>query len=149
MTAEFAVAVHAMELLHHKGAVLSSETIAQNVCTHPVRVRRVLAKLERAGLVTGKNGQQGGYCLAHTAAEITLLDIFNAVCTTLFKTVWRSGDIDMDCMIASGMAGVMDDVYEAVDQSGRETLRGITLADIDHRLFQNGGQLTDCHKKEQ
>ena len=135
MTAEFAVAVHAMELLHHKGTVLSSETIAQNVCTHPARVRKVLSKLEKAGLVEGRNGQQGGYQIARPAPEITLLDIFDAVCDALLKNAWRSGDMDCECMVASGMADVMDGVYTAVEKTGRETLAAMTLADVDRQLF--------------
>jgi len=146
MTAEFAVAVHAMELLHHKGDVLSSETIARNVCTHPARVRKVLAKLEKAGLVEGRNGQQGGYCLVRSAEEITLLHIFDAVCSTLVKGTWRSGDMDQDCMVASGMAAVMDGVYTAVEESGRETLSHITLADVDRQIL--AGSSSQQNSKE-
>ena len=135
MTAEFTVAVHAMELLHHKGTVLSSEAIAQNVCTHPARVRKVLSKLEKAGLVEGKNGQQGGYQFTRPAQEITLLDIFDAVCDTLLKNAWRSGDLNCECMVASGMADVMDGVYTAVEKTGRETLAAMTLTDVDRQLF--------------
>lgn len=47
MNSEFIVAVHAMVFLHHKADTLSSETLAENVCTNPVRIRRVLAKLKR------------------------------------------------------------------------------------------------------
>jgi len=137
MTAEFLVAVHAAVYLGHKGGSCSSEEIAQNVCTNPARVRKVLSKLERAGLTTGKNGYLGGYSLAADPAKITLADILDALDETLVAPRWRSGSLDMDCRIASGMAAVMDEVLRDVNRSGRETLRGITVRELEHRLFQD------------
>ena len=65
MNSEFCVAVHALVFLSHKQASLSSETLAKNICTHPARVRRVMAKLKRAGLVHTKEGVDGGYQFPH------------------------------------------------------------------------------------
>ena len=47
MNSDFSLALHALVLLHRRGGVQSSEAMAQNICTNPVRVRRVLAKLKR------------------------------------------------------------------------------------------------------
>ena len=67
MNSEFIVAVHAMVFLHHKADTLSSETLAENVCTNPVRIRRVLAKLKKAGLVETREGRTaGGYSYQKT-----------------------------------------------------------------------------------
>ena len=64
MTAEFIVAIHAIEFLNHKKAAFSSEEIAQNVCTNPARVRKVLLKLKAAGLVRGEvDGPRTCYCI--------------------------------------------------------------------------------------
>ncbi|WP_320912645.1 Rrf2 family transcriptional regulator, partial [Eisenbergiella porci] len=52
MTSEFGMAVHALTFLNHKGEMVSSEVLAENICTNPARVRKVMAKLKRAGLVT-------------------------------------------------------------------------------------------------
>ena len=49
MTSEFGIAVHAMVFLHHKGDMVSSEVLAENICTNPARVRKVMAKLKRGG----------------------------------------------------------------------------------------------------
>ena len=54
MTSEFGIAVHAMVFLHHKGDMVSSEVLAENICTNPARVRKVMARLKRAGLVSTK-----------------------------------------------------------------------------------------------
>ena len=46
MTSEFAIAVHALVYLNHKGETVSSEALAENICTNPARVRKVMAKLK-------------------------------------------------------------------------------------------------------
>ena len=135
MTAEFIVAIHAMEFLNHRGDAVPSEEIAENVCTNPARVRKVLLKLKEAGLVESHSGAEGGYALIGDAKTVTLLDIFDAVGSRFIKVSWRSGDAEMDCPIASGMAPIMDEVFLRLDGCCRDTLKNITIADIDGRLF--------------
>lgn len=135
MTAEFIVAVHALEVLNHRKEALSSETIAENVCTNPARVRKVLHKLKSAGLVESRNGAEGGYAFTADASCVTLLDIFDAVGSKFIKVSWRSGSAEMDCPIAAGMAPIMDGVFAGLDACCRTSLSATTLADIDGRLF--------------
>ena len=106
MTSEFAIAVHALVYLHHKNAVLSSEELAENICTNSARVRKVMAKLKKKELIGTKEGIKGGYHMSLDASEITLGDICEALQVDIVKAAWRSGSMDMDCMIASGMAAV-------------------------------------------
>ena len=72
MTSEFAIAVHALVYLNHKGETVSSEALAENICTNPARVRKVMAKLKKAGLVATKEGVDGGYHFIKAPAEVTL-----------------------------------------------------------------------------
>ena len=140
MTAEFIVAIHAIEFLNHKREALSSEVIAENVCTNPARVRKVLHKLKAAGLLESKNGVEGGYMFTADAAKVTLLDIFDAVGNKFIKVAWRSGSAEMDCPIACGMAPIMDDVFAKLDSCCRTALSSMTVEDIDDRLFAGGLQ---------
>ena len=43
MDSSFNLAVHALVCMSHSGRSLSSEALAENICTNPTRVRRVLA----------------------------------------------------------------------------------------------------------
>ena len=55
MTSEFAIAVHALVFLNHKGETLSSDALADNVCTNPARVRKVMApEIRRSGGEPGR-----------------------------------------------------------------------------------------------
>lgn len=135
MTAEFIVATHALVFLNHRKENVSSEEIAKNVCTNPARVRKVLAKLKKAGLIVTKGGMEGGYGFWGTPEKVTLQQVYEALETSMINIKWRSGGIDKDCVIASGMGEVMDDVFASVEKSCRQTLATITIADIDRRLF--------------
>ena len=57
MDGSFNLAVHALVCLSHSGRSLSSEALAENICTNPARVRRVMAGLKRAGMVETREGQ--------------------------------------------------------------------------------------------
>ena len=72
MTSEFAIAVHALVYLHHKNAVLSSEELAENICTNSARVRKVMAKLKKKDLIGTKEGIKGGYHMSLDAPRLLL-----------------------------------------------------------------------------
>lgn len=140
MTAEFIVAAHSLAYLNHKGDYRSSEEIAENVCTNPARVRKVMTKLKRAGLVKTHAGFVGGYRLAKPPQTVTLRDVFYAVGKRIVKVTWRSGSPDMDCPIAAGMRPYMDALFDSLDACCAERLAKTTLADIDRALFADKGE---------
>ena len=135
MTSEFSVAVHALVFLNHKQTLVSSETLSENICTNPARVRKIMAKLKKANLVETREGTDGGYLFTADPAEISLDQIGKAFDAQYVCASWRSGNSEMKCLIASGMAGVMDDIYNQLNDECVKKLKKITLADIDHRIF--------------
>lgn len=137
MTAEFTVAVHALVFLYHKGTAFNSEAIATNVCTNPARIRKVLAKLKAAKLVETKGGAEGGYTFAGDGS-MTLADVYSAVGAHAAKTEWRSGNPCLDCPIASGMAPLMDTIFNELDDACRATLQRTTIAALEAQLCKKG-----------
>jgi Rrf2 family protein len=76
----FSVGVHALVLLAQEPeSVRTSETIAGNLGTNPVVIRRVFSLLQQAGLVVSHKGPSGGSQLALPAREITLKQIYKAL----------------------------------------------------------------------
>ena len=61
MDSSFNLAVYALVCLSHSGRSLSSEALAENICTNPTRVRRVQAVLKKAEIVETREGLDGGY----------------------------------------------------------------------------------------
>ena len=137
MTSDYCVAVHALVYLNHKAKVLSSEVLADNICTNPARVRKVMAKLKKAGFVKTKEGSEGGYLFDQDADQVTLDQIAQALEIRFVDTAWKSGDTDMKCLVASGMAGLMDEIFDDLNEQCRKRLKEITIGTLDHRIFGN------------
>ncbi len=135
MNSDFNIAVHALVYLDHKNTQLSSEELAENICTNPARVRKVMAKLKLAGLVSTKEGAVGGYQMERPAHDIDLAQISRILDVTFVKTNWSSGDPDMECLVASGMANIMDGIYDDMNTLCRERLSTITILDIEKTIF--------------
>lgn len=140
MTNEFTIAVHALVYLNHKGCSIASGELAKNICTNAACIRKVLAKLKKAGLVATKEGIDGGYLFTGNPDEVTLADVSAALDQQFVSPGWHSGDADMPCLIASGMAGIMDSVYARLDECCRQSLNTVTIASIDQKIFQNKKQ---------
>lgn len=136
MTSEFAIAVHALVYLNHRQETVSSETLASNVCTNPARIRKVMAKLKKAGIISTKEGLEGGYHLDNDPSCVTLRQVCDALEVEFVSSSWKSGDQGMDCMIASGMADIMDNIYEDLDELCKKRLEGITIAAIENKIFE-------------
>lgn len=135
MTSEFCIAVHALVYLNHKQCTISSEQLAHNICTNPARIRKVMAQLKKAGLVETREGVDGGYLFTKEPQEVDLCQIGKALETRYVGTSWRSGAQDMECLVASGMAGIMDEILGELNQVCKERLSNITLDSIDKRIF--------------
>ena len=134
----FSVAVHALVYLNHKKCVLTSEELAANICTNPARVRKIMAALGKAGFVETRSGHIGGYCFHASADTLTLASVAEAMDTRFVSAAWRSGDTDMDCLVATGMADIMDSIYLRLDALCQSELGSITIGDIDRKIFGQG-----------
>lgn len=136
MNSDFVVAVHALVFLRHKRDTRSSLDIAENVCTNPVRVRRVMSELCKAGLVESRRGQQNSGYFYEENKTITLAQVALVFGEAMVEVGWRSGESEADCPICAGMAGYTDDLYAAMNRRCMDYLQTITIEDVEHELFQ-------------
>ena len=134
MTAEFALAIHGLVYLYHRGKMVTSEELAQNICTNPARVRKVMAKLHKAGLINASEGKGSGYLVTDNSGSINLLQVLHALSEMPVNQKWRSGEINRPCQISSGMAEVMDGVYSGMNRCCCDYLATRTIADISMQL---------------
>lgn len=135
MKSDFILAVHGLVYLKHKGCIISSEELAKNICTNPARVRKVMSKMKKLGLVTTKEGHVGGYCPCPNLGNASLEQIAAGMHTVFVEAKWHSGSDKMHCLISSGMAGIFDDIYAKLDQRCKEELGGITIGKIEREIF--------------
>jgi len=135
MNSDFTVAVHALVFLGLRGERLSSEALAESICTNPARVRKVIAKLHRAGLVDTREGSEGGCRLAVAPEAVNLAQVADALETVFVESAWRSGDPERDCPVCAGMGALMDELLFELDSACRARLRELTLADLGRKLL--------------
>lgn len=64
---------------YHGPDMISTQTIARWVNVNASRVRQIVARLVRAGLLASTRGGDGGVVIGRDPAGITLLDVFDAV----------------------------------------------------------------------
>ncbi|MGW7758975.1 Rrf2 family transcriptional regulator [Streptomyces violaceusniger] len=127
------IAAHALTwigLYQRRGhEVATSEQIATSVNTNPVVIRRLLAELRKAGLVDSRRGAGAGWMLSRDLADITLLDVYEAVEAGPIFALHRSTP-DLECVVGHGIGPVMTAVYREIDATLRQDLARTTLADI-------------------
>ena len=134
MNSDFCVALHALIYLDHKATSLSSEALAENICTNAARVRKVLAKLKDTGYVRTHAGIDGGYEFAGNAQKVTLADVARAIGADFVEMRWKSGSDEKNCRISSGMAGAMDGIVGGLNALCERHLQKTTVADIEKQL---------------
>lgn len=131
MNSEFVIAVHSLVLLAHRpDGMATSEEIAENVCTHPARVRKVLSCLRKQGYIDTREGPGGGYRLLGQPGDVTLADVYRALTAGSLAPTWCSGDPEKDCIVSSNMAEVMNAVFCGADRQIEQYFEGITIGSM-------------------
>lgn len=133
---DFIVGTHALVYLGHKDDAFNSEELAENICTHPARVRKVLALLKKSGLVETREGLGGGYKITKPLREISLKEVQESLNKPFLSAGWHSGNEEDECLVCSGMATVTDEIYHELNGVITDKLSNIFLSDIESRLIE-------------
>lgn len=136
LNSEFMIAVHCLVYLNHvPGNMANSEQLADNICANAARIRKVMRMLKKNGLISTKEGINGGYIFKHNPKDVTLGDIYELTSTNSLSSNWRSGDIDKDCTISSGIGDVMTDIFIEGDKHYKLFLDQLSIQDVIDKLF--------------
>lgn len=114
---------------HRCGRDATSSELAMSVNTSPSFVRRVLAKLSKAGLIRTVTGKAGACWLARDAKDISLLDIYLAVGAPkafAIHTYAEQKQCPVSCQIKTSLEQALKKTQKAMEES----LRQISLAEI-------------------
>ena len=130
----FAVSVHILAYLaFRRGAAVPSAEIAGSVSTNPVVIRRLLSVLVKARLVSAQKGATGGFALASSPQNISLLDVYRAVEPPPNHGL-RTFTPNHKCPVGAKIESILHGVF-FIAQAGMETeLARFTLAAIDQKL---------------
>ena len=131
---QFAIATHIMASLGYAGGgEVHSAEIAGSVNTSASFVRRILARLSKAGLVQTSTGKGGACWLARSPRDISLLEIYCAVDAPKAFAIHQY-PAEKRCTVSCGIKSVLEQVLEETQQAFEQRLRRISLAQVVSEL---------------
>ena len=111
---------------------MTSEVMAQTYGTSPVVLRRVLAQLQRAGLVETRRGVNGGSVLARDPGRITVRDAYEAV--TDEPDLMSRHPEDCAGRVEQAMAQFVNSLMSDAERALLERLDSVTIAEMDVQI---------------
>ena len=126
----FAFAVHVLAVLAlREEEAVTSEMLAGSVNTNAVVIRRILADLRRAGLVTTCKGVGGGAWLTRKPSEITLDEVYRAVegCPGFSMHPHQP---NQRCLVGRRIEEVLTGVFNSAQTALEQALSRRTLAEV-------------------
>lgn len=130
----FAISLHILTLLEKaNGELLSSDYIAGSININPVLVRKELINLRNSGLVTSKEGKNGGAVLTKSADKISLDEVYSAVKQNNLLGVSKNTP-NPHCPVGKQINKHLDALYESTEKILLKELAGNTLADFSKKF---------------
>jgi Rrf2 family protein len=127
---QFSIAVHVMAGLGYFGRKdITSGDLASSVNTSPSFVRRILARLSRAGLIETSKGKSGACWLAMKPAKISLLDIYKAVEAPKAFAIHRY-PARLSCPVSTNIKSSLSRALDKTQASLERSLKEISLAEV-------------------
>jgi Rrf2 family protein len=130
LDSHFKTTLHLMtSLAYNQGDSLNSDTLAKSMGTNAAFVRKIMAKLAKAGLVESRRGKSGGVALARAAKEISLKQIYLAInenqdLNTSTKIVaW-------ECPVSRSMCNIVDQLSRQMERAHLLLLSRIKLSHL-------------------
>jgi Rrf2 family protein len=120
--------VISMAQQHPSGEFITLVSISDKLGISKIYLEQVFSLLKRAELVTSVKGAQGGYQLSRPPRQTTVLDILNAVETSLFDKTedtvpQKAPEIEY---------AMRSCAFDLLDASVSDSLSGVTLGDLVH-----------------
>lgn len=107
----------------------TSDTLAQMLSTNPVVVRRTMALLKEQGYVRSEKGHRGGWMLAKPFAEITLLNIHQALGSSSIFAIGLATD-HPECLVERAVNNALTEAFDAAQALLLTRLQSITLQQL-------------------
>jgi Rrf2 family protein len=127
---QFSIAIHLLAALACGcDQDLTSGDLAASVNTSPSFVRRILAKLSKAGLVETTTGKAGKCRLARKAKDISLLDIYRAVDAPKAFSIHEYSE-QRACTVSCHIKAALETALEKTQKGLAATLAAISLAEV-------------------
>jgi DNA-binding IscR family transcriptional regulator len=126
------MAVHILTATDHfKGQLITGDFLAGTIGANPVEVRRVIALLRKAGLISVRRGE-GGAALTRPLSEISFYDVYEATEMTGSKDLFRIHEHPCEnCELGRNITAVLSKELSQVQAQFEDSLKKISVADTE------------------
>ena len=129
MDTQFSSAIHALILISESEEAMNSEQIATSVGTNSSYIRKLTARLKKAGIIEARRGISG-FKLLKNPKDIPMLEIYQAVTEAetipLFDIHKNPND---SCIVGQNIQPVLHQIFHEAEAEVKQKLQAITLAD--------------------
>ena len=129
MDTKFSVAVHTLILISEAPKPFNSTQIAESVGTNPSYIRKILSLLKKSKMIESHRGVSG-YVLTTSPAQITMLNIYQAVMDApkihLLDIHQNPND---QCIVGRHIKPMLTKMFDEIEQTFARELLQKTLAD--------------------
>lgn len=131
-------------MAQHRDA-MTSEQIGQMLGTNPAVVRRTMAGLREAGYVSSVKGHGGGWTLARPLADITLLDVYEALGAPELFALGMASDAP-ECLVEQAVNAALGQTLDEAERRLLARFGEVKLSEIaaDFTLRAAGTKRTTC-----
>ena len=140
MDTKFSVALHILTMISESKDTLSSQALAESVGTNASYIRKVIALLKNAGLITSQQGKTG-YQLSKSPKEVTLLEIYFSTQEvnhiSLFPVHQNSNP---DCPVGKHIQAAISPLFASAEAQLEKELAQQTLEDVINNLYKEAKQ---------
>ena len=135
MDTKFSVALHILAMISESRDILSSQALAESVGTNPSYIRKVIALLKKAEIISSQQGKSG-YELTKSPREISLLEIYFATQEvdgiTLFPIHQNT---NVACPVGNHIEAAISPIFASVEEQLEKELQTKTMQDIIDNLY--------------
>ncbi|EHI74696.1 transcriptional regulator [Streptococcus criceti] len=135
MDTKFSVALHILTMISESKENLSSQALATSVGTNASYIRKVIALLKNAELITSHQGKVG-YELTKNSADISLLDIYYATQEVAQVKLFQVHQhANLECPVGKHIEGAISPVFQQAENQLAQELADQSLADVIANLY--------------
>lgn len=135
VNSQYSLAIHTLLIFaYYKDKKITSELVANSVGCSPVLVRKVFAKLKKAGLLDTKSGN-GKTELSRPEEEITLWDIYSSTNETAHDKIFKMYEHNSaTCPVGSNIKPLLMPYFENTVDAMKKYMQSVTLKDLANEL---------------
>lgn len=135
MDTKFSIALHILTMISESKDALSSQALANSVGSNASFIRKVIALLKKAGLITSQQGRSG-YQLTKNSQEISLLEIYRATQEEKNIHLFQiHQNANKECPVGKHIENAMQLIFSSIEKQLEEEMQQQTLDDVINNLY--------------